>query len=72
MGDTPPTHAGDDTETHDIRGQAEGTPRGFLIGEGSGMPHHVPVHDAIPIVASHAPARSTMPTFLPEDAVAGV
>ena len=36
------------------------------------MSHHVPMHDAIPIVASHAPTRSTMPTFLPEDAGAGV
>ena len=43
------------------------TPRGFQVGEGSGTSHHMLVRDAIPIMASHAPTRSTMPTFLAED-----
>ena len=47
------------------------TPRGFQIDEGSGTPHHMSERDAIPIMASHAPTRSTMPTFLAEDTGAG-
>ena len=47
-------------------------PRVFQVGEESGMSRHVPVHDAIPIVTTQAPARSTMPTFLPEDTGTGV
>ena len=43
------------------------TPRGFQIGEGSGTSHHMPEREAIPIMASHAPTRPTMPTFLAED-----
>ena len=47
------------------------TPRGFQIGEGSGTSHHMPEHEAIPLMASHAPTRSTMLTFLGEDTGAG-
>ena len=43
------------------------TPRGFQIGEGSGTSHHLHEHDATQHMASHAPTRSTMPTFLAAD-----
>ena len=48
------------------------TPWGFQIGEGSGTSHHLPEHGAIQRdttqqMASHAPTRSTMPTFLRAD-----
>ena len=48
------------------------TPRGFHVGEGSGTSHHLPERDATPHQASHAPTRSTMPTFLGADTGAGV
>ena len=46
-------------------------PRGFQTGEGSGTSHHMPEREAIPLMASHAPTRSTMPTFLRADTGAG-
>ena len=52
------------------------TPRGFQIGEGSGTSHHLleriaTQRDATQHMASHAPTRSTMPTFLGADTRAG-
>ena len=47
------------------------TPRGFQIGEGSGTSHHLQEHDATQHMASPAPTRSTMPTFLAADTGAG-
>ena len=43
------------------------TPRGFQIGEGSSTSHHLQEHNATQHMASHAPTRSTMPTFLAAD-----
>ena len=47
------------------------TPRGFQIGEGSSTSHHMPERETTPLMASHAPTRSTMPTFLRADTGAG-
>ena len=47
------------------------TPRGFQVGEESGTSHHLQEQDATPRQASHAPTRSTMPTFLGADTGAG-
>ena len=47
------------------------TPRGFQIGEGSSTSHHMQEREATPLMASHAPTRSTMPTFLGADTGAG-
>eukprot|EP00253_Pinus_taeda_P003165 PITA_03165 len=44
------------------------SPRVFQVGEGSGTSHHLPEqHGTAQQVASHAPTRSTMPTFLGAD-----
>ena len=52
------------------------SPRVFQIGEGLGASHHLPEQgatqrDTTQQVASHAPIRSTMPTFLGADTGAG-
>ena len=41
------------------------TPRGFHVGEGLGMSHHLQEHPTTQHVASHIHPRCTMPTFLP-------
>ena len=44
------------------------SPRVFQVGEGSSASHHLPEQrDTTQQVASHAPTRSTMPTFLGAD-----
>ena len=48
----------------------------FQVGEGSSASHHLPEQgatqrDTTQQVASHAPTRSTMPTFLGADTGAG-
>ena len=50
--------------------------RVFQVGKGSGTSHHLPEQgasqrDTTQQMASHAPARSTMPTFLGADMGAG-
>ena len=48
------------------------SPRVFQIGEGSGAFHHLPEQcDTAQQVASHAPTRSIMPTFLGADTGVG-
>ena len=52
------------------------SPRVFQVGEGSGASHHLQEQcatqrDTTQQVASHAPIRSTMPTFLGADMGAG-
>ena len=52
------------------------SPRVFQVGEGSGASQHLPEHgatqrDTTQQVASHAPIRSTIPTFLGADTGAG-
>ena len=50
-----------------IEARQRETPSGFQIGEGSGTSHHMQEHDATQHMESHAPTRSTMPTFLAAD-----
>jgi len=48
-----------------VKARQRESPRVFQVGEGSGASHHLPEQcDTTQRVASHAPTRSTMPTFL--------